>query len=157
MPVAFTDRLEQVVLAALNDDDRIGAGAIRDSLVPLFEVVLVVNVDRIGVSVDYLRCRSRRQAKIIGDRLDLLDVGRVSVSTSGKNPMKSVNPVKRADSEVTRIGKDLQGVPVRFSGWNDQIATSDRQETRRVGQNPFAINTFFQLGPRAAPAHNHSR
>ena len=49
LPVAVTDGFEEVVLAALDHDDGIGAGAIRDALVLLLEVVAVVDVDRIGV------------------------------------------------------------------------------------------------------------
>src|SRR5207249_2128198 len=43
------DRFEQVVLAALDDDDGIGARAIRDPFVLLLEGVAVVDVDRVGV------------------------------------------------------------------------------------------------------------
>ena len=49
LPVAVAERLEEVVLAALHDDNGVGAGAIRDPLVQLLEVVSIVDVDRVGV------------------------------------------------------------------------------------------------------------
>ena len=61
LPVAVTDGFEQVVLAALDDDDGIGAGAIRDALVLLLEVVAVVDVDRVGVAALLRRDRRRER------------------------------------------------------------------------------------------------
>ena len=45
LPIPVPDRLKEVVLAALHDDDRIGAGAVGDALVLLLEVVAIVDID----------------------------------------------------------------------------------------------------------------
>ncbi len=58
-PVAVGQGLEQVVGIAMPDHHRIGAGAIGDLLVQLFEVVAVIDVDRIGIGLPPLGRRGR--------------------------------------------------------------------------------------------------
>ena len=49
VPIAFTDCLEQVILAALHNDDGIGTRAVRNAFVVLLEIVLVVDVYRVRI------------------------------------------------------------------------------------------------------------
>ena len=52
MPVTTRDGDEEIVLAFVIDDDRVGTGAVGDSLVQLLEVVLVLDINRIAVGAD---------------------------------------------------------------------------------------------------------
>ena len=122
LPVAVAERLEQVVAPALDDDDRVGARAIRDPLVLLLEVVAVVDVDRVGVGA-MAECVALPRAPPRATRA--LRARSTTVSATNRQPL--TDNVERAFHR-SPIAAERGGVSLGSSAFTS--ARSDARRTR---------------------------